>query len=521
MKTFIPFLEIQNLIYVRSFYPAWARVLGVIASCMFFTLSAHAQCGSNTQLGAACSRSNNYFGEILPNNGCGVFTTVTQFPLGQYFRIPVLTGACYTVSTCGSGTDTQLNCFQGSATTGPFAWNDDNGPECIGTSASLVMRPNFTDYATVQVNQYNCLAPSGSNITVYVRQYNNLSITSSSAAMCAGQIRSLTATPAAVSSAQSGSGELGAFTGTGVSGTNFTAPTPAGSSAVYTITYSFGYCTTTQNITVFRAPSSAAAGPDQSVNTNSTILAADTPAFGAGTWSLVSGAGTFTSPNSPTSAVTNLGVGANTFRWTVSNGPCTATMDDVTITYVPCPPANIIYVNANATGANSGASWTNAFTDLQSALNSTCPGITQIWVAAGTYKPTSGADRNISFVMKNGLAIYGGFSGNGTETMLSQRNWTTNVTTLSGDIGTVGSATDNSYHVIFNNFTSGSPLTNGAVLDGFTITGAMRMGLRPTATAVGCTTTTPPQASTTVAFLSIQPILLAEGFTTITTLLPM
>ncbi|HRD82490.1 MAG TPA: choice-of-anchor Q domain-containing protein, partial [Saprospiraceae bacterium] len=116
-----------------------------------------------------------------------------------------------------------------------------------------------------------------------------------------------------------------------------------------------------------------------------------------------------------------------------------------------CPTGNVLYVKATATGANDGSSWTDAFTDLQSALGSTCPNITEIWVAAGTYKPTSGTDRNISFVMKNGVAIYGGFSGNGTETLLSQRNWTTNVTILSGDIGTVGNNSDNTDHIILNN----------------------------------------------------------------------
>jgi hypothetical protein len=48
-----------------------------------------------------------------------------------------------------------------------------------------------------------------------------------------------------------------------------------------------------------------------------------------------------------------------------------------------CPSGDILYVNKNATGLDDGTSWTNAYVDLQSALNSPCPGITQIWVAPG------------------------------------------------------------------------------------------------------------------------------------------
>ncbi len=44
-----------------------------------------------------------------------------------------------------------------------------------------------------------------------------------------------------------------------------------------------------------------------------------------------------------------------------------------------------------------------------------------------------GTDRTISFELKNGVAIYGGFAG--TETLRTQRNPATNVTVLSGDIG--------------------------------------------------------------------------------------
>src|SRR5690606_20500191 len=47
------------------------------------------------------------------------------------------------------------------------------------------------------------------------------------------------------------------------------------------------------------------------------------------------------------------------------------------------------------------------------------------------------------------------------------RNWVTNMTTLSGEIGGAGNG-DNSYHVIYNN---NNGLNSTAVLDGFTITG--------------------------------------------------
>jgi hypothetical protein len=127
----------------------------------------------------------------------------------------------------------------------------------------------------------------------------------------------------------------------------------------------------------------------------------------------------------------------------------------------------IRYVRAGATG--NGTSWADASGDLQSQIN--VAGAEQVWVAQGTYKPTTGTDRTISFSMKNGLPIYGGFAG--TETSLSQRVLSIPLTTiLSGDIGTSGNSADNSYHVVNNS----SGLNNSAVLDGFLITGGNANG---------------------------------------------
>src|SRR5205085_6441581 len=81
----------------------------------------------------------------------------------------------------------------------------------------------------------------------------------------------------------------------------------------------------------------------------------------------------------------------------------------------------VLYVTAAGNGLRNGSSWANAYVGaaLQTAINQ-APGCqAQVWVAGGTYKPTSTTDRTVSFAMKAGVAIYGGFAG--TETALSQR----------------------------------------------------------------------------------------------------
>lgn len=123
-----------------------------------------------------------------------------------------------------------------------------------------------------------------------------------------------------------------------------------------------------------------------------------------------------------------------------------------------------IYVdqNVSVTSPQNGSSWQYAFDDLREAINLAEPG-DSIWVAEGTYFPTSYTNREFSFHLNPGVKIFGGF--NGTETELSQRDLENHETILSGDIGVQGDSTDNSYHVVY---TIGTDST--AVLDGFTIT---------------------------------------------------
>ena len=83
----------------------------------------------------------------------------------------------------------------------------------------------------------------------------------------------------------------------------------------------------------------------------------------------------------------------------------------VTLGFASTSQAAVLFVDASATGASDGTNWADAHTDLQDALAAAISG-DDIWVAVGTYKPATGADRTISFVMKEGVDLYGGFAGN-------------------------------------------------------------------------------------------------------------
>jgi hypothetical protein len=128
--------------------------------------------------------------------------------------------------------------------------------------------------------------------------------------------------------------------------------------------------------------------------------------------------------------------------------------------------AQIIYVKAGSQG--NGSSWDSAYGDLQKALRHAVPG-TQIWVAAGTYYPTQTGDRDVSFVIPEGVELYGGFMG--FEASVQERDLVNNLSVLSGDIGDPASKDDNSYTVVYT-----KNVTSSTLIDGFVIQGGMANG---------------------------------------------
>jgi hypothetical protein len=136
---------------------------------------------------------------------------------------------------------------------------------------------------------------------------------------------------------------------------------------------------------------------------------------------------------------------------TADTNQCNVFFDGVSVS-APIPPATR-YVKYHASGTWDGTTWANAFNNIGDALAMSNSG-DQIWVAADTYA------ENVR--LKSGVALYGGFAG--TETLLSQRDWNANLTTIDGrgadSVITVARTASTSTRV------DGFTITNGRAVQG-------------------------------------------------------
>lgn len=142
--------------------------------------------------------------------------------------------------------------------------------------------------------------------------------------------------------------------------------------------------------------------------------------------------------------------------------------------------AGVLYVKPGGTG--DGISWAEAFGDPQKAIELAAdnPDYSEVWVAAGTYKPRGHPNgtykpRDVHFSLRNGVTVYGGFAG--IESDLSQRDIKAYETIFSGNIGFEDNNGDNAHHVFYHH--EGTGLNESAVLDGVTITAGNADGGTP------------------------------------------
>ena len=134
------------------------------------------------------------------------------------------------------------------------------------------------------------------------------------------------------------------------------------------------------------------------------------------------------------------------------------------------------YVDDDATSNGVGATWSTAFRYAQDALDIATNG-DEIRVAQGTYRPDEDAantngtgNRSATFQLLVGVELKGGYAGIGAPDP-DLRDLDSNASILSGDIGSDGDTSDNSYHVVTG--------ADNATIDGFSITGGKADGTKP------------------------------------------
>ena len=184
-------------------------------------------------------------------------------------------------------------------------------------------------------------------------------------------------------------------------------------------TISNGVCTASSDQVTIKLDANplpvADAGSPQTLCATSTTLAANAATTGIGTWTIVSGAGgSFVNANSATTVFNGVSGTTYDLQWTISNGVCPSTSDNVTIQFTTPP-----------TVATAGSDQTLCSTSAILAGNTPVIGTGQWTVVSGaggsfvldtnpttTFNGTAGVTYVLQWTISNGVLYSKLRSGN-------------------------------------------------------------------------------------------------------------
>ncbi|KQS27944.1 right-handed parallel beta-helix repeat-containing protein [Dyadobacter sp. Leaf189] len=368
--------------------------------------------------------------QIKNSIGCLTTASVTINAQPEGTTIPVITAGGPT--TFCAGGEVTLSAPEGYSA---YTWNPTRGNS---SSATVSTTGNYTVTVT---NSAGCTATS-SPITVTVSSYPVIEATITQPT-CTERTGTITA-----STDQDGSEEILYTLDDGEYYTENVFPNLApGTYVIYVVNEA--RCLSTKEVTVL--------APEPVITTSGAT------GFCVGGSVVLSAPAGFASYNWNPGGATSSSITATAqgdYTVTVTDGSGCSMTSKPTRVLVGLP---VMYVDKNVTTPGDGSSWANALASFSDAVfmakNISC--VSEIYVAQGTYYPTSDTNRDSTFTFyRGGIKVYGGYpTGGGT------RNIAANPTILSGDIGVSGDKTDNSFHVA--TIAGLNAASDSLVIDGF------------------------------------------------------
>ncbi|MBS1927538.1 MAG: PKD domain-containing protein [Chitinophagaceae bacterium] len=214
-----------------------------------------------------------------------------------------------------------------------------------------------TSNVTVTVSPGPSAANAGTDIALC--NVSSITLAGNNPSIGTGQWAQVSGTPASISNP-------------GQYNTTVTGLTPG--VYIFSWTINNSVCPATSDnvqVTISATPTTANAGPNQTLCGTSTSMAANTPVVGTGSWTQLSGApANINTPGSPTTTISGLLPGNYSFQWTISNGACTSS-SPVTISISSGPSASLAgpdqslcQATSTTLAANNPGTGTGAWTQV-------------------------------------------------------------------------------------------------------------------------------------------------------------